>query len=73
MAMRPTTEVVDGPGAQSDTAPGDRVSGMQATAGRRDPARGHDPCAEIPIMRELGLLRGTMVGDTYRIVRPLGA
>jgi serine/threonine protein kinase len=32
-----------------------------------------DPCAEIPIMRELGLARGTMIADTYRIVRPLGA
>lgn len=107
MAMRLMTEAVDGPDTQSDVAPGDRVSGMQETVGRRDslPAsselcpetvagrepdslsidvevsfasgttsmRDHDPCAEIPIMRELGLLRGTMVADTYRIVRPLGA
>jgi serine/threonine-protein kinase len=34
---------------------------------------GNDPCAEIPIMRELGLRRGTLIADTYRIVRPLGA
>jgi serine/threonine protein kinase len=32
-----------------------------------------DPCADVPIMRELGLERGTMIADTYRIVRPLGA
>ncbi|MDB5213471.1 MAG: Serine/threonine-protein kinase PknB [Myxococcaceae bacterium] len=32
-----------------------------------------DPCADIPIMRELGLQRGTMIADTYRIVRPLGS
>ncbi|MDB4935709.1 MAG: Serine/threonine-protein kinase PknB, partial [Labilithrix sp.] len=32
-----------------------------------------DPCADIPIMRELRLQRGTMIADTYRIVRPLGA
>ena len=32
-----------------------------------------DPCADIPIMQELGLRRGTMIADTYRIVRPLGA
>ncbi len=32
-----------------------------------------DPCADIPIMRELHLARGTMIADTYRIVRPLGA
>jgi len=32
-----------------------------------------DPCAGVAIMRELGLARGTMIADTYRIVRPLGA
>jgi serine/threonine-protein kinase len=32
-----------------------------------------DPCAEIPILRDLGLRRGTLIADTYRIVRPLGA
>lgn len=32
-----------------------------------------DPCADVPIMQELGLRRGTVIADTYRIVRPLGA
>ena len=32
-----------------------------------------DPCAGIPILRDLGLRRGTLIADTYRIVRPLGA
>jgi len=32
-----------------------------------------DPCDAVPIMRELGLRRGTLIADTYRIVRPLGA
>lgn len=32
-----------------------------------------DPCEDIPIMRELRLRRGTMIADTYRIVKPLGA
>ena len=32
-----------------------------------------DPCADIPILRELGLQRGTLIAETYRIVRPLGA
>ena len=27
----------------------------------------------VPILRELGLRRGTLIADTYRIVRPLGA
>jgi eukaryotic-like serine/threonine-protein kinase len=45
------------------------VSVDGATSGPVPP----DPCAEIPIMRELGLRRGTVIADTYRIVRPLGA
>ncbi len=32
-----------------------------------------DPCAGVPIMRELGLTRGTIIGGAYRIVKPLGA
>ncbi len=32
-----------------------------------------DPCADVPILRELGLRRGTVIADAYRIVRPLGA
>lgn len=32
-----------------------------------------DPCAEIPVMQDLGLRRDTVIADNYRIVRPLGA
>jgi eukaryotic-like serine/threonine-protein kinase len=46
-----------------DVACGDRTSGMLETAHADD----------LPIMRELGLTNGTMIADTYRIVKPIGA
>jgi serine/threonine-protein kinase len=47
-------------------ARGDRASGMQEAT--------HDRADErLPIMRDLGLQRGTMIAGAYRIVRPLGA
>jgi serine/threonine-protein kinase len=51
--------------------PSDRISSLveRAPGAPLEP----DPCADVPIMRELGLERGTMIGDTYRIVGPLGA
>lgn len=45
------------------------LSGLGPAAAAEEP----DPCADIPIMCELRLRRGTMIADTYRIVRPLGA
>lgn len=42
----------------------DRISGLQEAS---------DPCLDVPIMRDLGLRRGTTIAGTYRIVRPLGA
>jgi serine/threonine-protein kinase len=70
----------------SDLSPGDRASGVQETH-HDEPALSSvdisisgmfapeepDPCADIPIMRDLRLQRGTMIAGTYRIVRPLGA
>jgi eukaryotic-like serine/threonine-protein kinase len=57
---RVTGTVSDG---EADNACGDRTSGLQEVAHGED----------LPIMRELGLTNGTMIADTYRIVRPLGA
>lgn len=68
---------------------GDRVSAIQEATHRDEPSAESieivislsglapeaepDPCADVPIMCELGLKRGTMIAETYRIVRPLGA
>lgn len=71
-----------------DVSRGDRISGTQEAAlePRDDGAASievvvslsgldaaADPCEGVPILRDLGLRRGTLIADAYRIVRPLGA
>jgi serine/threonine-protein kinase len=63
--------------AAQDTAPGASESslasiGVVVSQSGRDGGE-EDPCQDLPILRDIGLRRGTLIADTYRIVRPLGA
>jgi eukaryotic-like serine/threonine-protein kinase len=61
------------PGTETETERSQSIEVIISVDGTTGDIVTPDPCAELPIMCELGLRRDMRIADTYRIVRPLGA